>query len=90
MNTFLLIMQSVPAILAAIKAVENAMPISGAGKAKLDAVIALVTTANAALSGAIPQLTSIIGAFVDLFNKVPDGWVIDPPALPLVPPKGTV
>lgn len=42
MKTFLLIAQLLPAIVAAIKQAEELVPVSGAGKAKLDFVLGLL------------------------------------------------
>lgn len=69
MNTFLQILQALPAIIAAIKAVEQAVPGSGQGSAKLDAVLGIVTAAEAGFSQCLPQLTTIVGVLVGLFNK---------------------
>lgn len=69
MNAFLTILQAIPAIIAAIKAVEAAVPGSGQGKAKLDAVLALITAAEQSFTQYLPQLTSVISTLVTLFNS---------------------
>ena len=68
MNTFLIIFKALPDIVAAIKVVEAAVPGNGQGKAKLDAVLALVTNMYADLGTMLPQLIGVIGTFVTLFN----------------------
>lgn len=68
MNVFLAILQSIPAIIAAIKAVEQAVPGSGQGKAKLDAVLGLITAVNNEFAQCLPQLTNVVGTLVALFN----------------------
>ena len=82
MNSFIILMQALPAIIAAVKAVEAAVPMSGAGKAKLDAVLSIVTTAESSLSGMVPQITAIITTLVGLFNTSSGYWCIIPPANP--------
>lgn len=68
MNALLAILQALPAIIAAIKAVEQAVPGQGQGKAKLDAVLGLVSAAESAFTQYLPQLNSVIGTLVTLFN----------------------
>lgn len=68
MNALLQIMQAVPAIIAAIKAVESAFPDQGGGAAKLNAVLDMITSCEATFAELRPQLTSVIDAFVKLFN----------------------
>lgn len=69
MNAILTILHSLPAIIAAIKAIEAEVPGSGQGRAKLDAVLALVTAVDASLGAMLPQLISVIGTLVTLFNS---------------------
>lgn len=65
---YLQLLQIIPAIITAIKAVESAVPGSGKGKEKLDAIIAVATAANDTLNQSVPQLTNIVGILVKLFN----------------------
>lgn len=69
MPTFLLILQTLPSIIAAIKAIESAVPGSGQGAAKLDAVLNLVLAVESSFNSALPQLTAVITTLVALFNK---------------------
>jgi hypothetical protein len=62
------LIQLIPALIAAIKAIEDALLISGQGKAKLDAVVEIVTTADESLKSILPLVTSAIGTLVRLFN----------------------
>ena len=69
MSTLVSILNLLPAILAAVQAVEAAVPVPGAGKAKLDLVLGAVSDVYAAdqqLQKAIPgdQLISIVGSLV--------------------------
>lgn len=66
------ILQLLPAILAAVRAVEEAVPLSGKGKEKLDMVIESITAANESLSSVVPQITRIVAAAVRLYNAT--GW----------------
>ena len=72
MNVALQIMQMIPAILAVVKAVEEAVPLSGKGKEKLDMVIESITAANESLSAVVPQITRIVAAAVRFYNAT--GW----------------
>jgi hypothetical protein len=70
MEKLLQLLNIVPAIVAAIKAVEAALPDSPtAGKAKLAAVISIVTSIDDTLAQNIPQFTTVINAIVALFNS---------------------
>lgn len=69
MNAFLSILSAIPGIIAAIKAVEAAVPNPGQGQAKLDAVLSLVQAADANLQQYAPQLPSVVSTLVGLFNK---------------------
>ena len=63
------IIQAIPLVIQAIKAIEAAIPQQGQGQAKLDAVLNIITAVNAELQQYLPQLTAIIGTLVSLFNK---------------------
>jgi len=69
MNAFLSILSAIPGIIAAIKAIEAAVPTPGQGQAKLDAVLSLVQAADANLQQYAPQLPSVVSTLVGLFNK---------------------
>ena len=68
MNALLQILNVIPTIIAAIKAVESAFPSQGAGVAKLNAVLDMVTGCEQTLSDLRPQLTAVISAIVTMFN----------------------
>lgn len=69
MNILLSLLSAIPAIIAAIRAVESALPMPGGGAAKLDAVLDIVTGCEATFQEHRPQLTVIVSALVALFNK---------------------
>ena len=69
MQTLLIIAQLLPAIIAAIKAIEDAIPGQGQGEAKLAAVRGIIEAVDASYKNLWPQLQPIIGVLVGLFNK---------------------
>ena len=69
MQTLLTIAQLLPAIIAAIKAIEDAIPGQGQGEAKLAAVRGIIEAVDASYKSLWPQLQPIIGVLVGLFNK---------------------
>jgi len=79
MKTLLLIMNLFPLLLSAVKAVEEAVPLPGQGKKKLDLVLDIVKSAYDAgddllksfawdrvVQVAIPMIAKIVGALNDL------------------------
>ena len=68
MNQVIVILQLIPSLIAAIQAVESAVPGNGAGKDKLNAVLAIITGIDTAMAALVPQLTTTITALVGLFN----------------------
>ena len=69
MQTALLMLQLIPTIISIIKAVEEAIPVSGAGKDKLDAVLQMIQDACPKVGDVIPQIVKIINTLVGLFNR---------------------
>jgi len=69
MQALLTIVQLLPAIIAAIKAIEEAIPGSGQGEAKLAAVRGIIEAVDASYKNLWPQLQPVIGVLVGLFNK---------------------
>jgi len=57
-----------PAIIAAVKSVEEAIPGSGNGKAKLDIILNSVLAIGEAAKSMVPIITSVIGVVVAGFN----------------------
>lgn len=66
------ILSKLSTIIGMVKAVEEAVPLPGVGKAKLDAVLAMLTVALGDISAILPQVTSIIAAIVAMLNTT--GW----------------
>lgn len=69
MQSLLIIAQLLPALIAAIKAIEEAIPGSGQGEAKLAAVRGIIEAVDASYKALWPQLAPVIGVLVGLFNK---------------------
>jgi hypothetical protein len=79
MNTLLIILKIFPLVLAAVKAVEEAIPLPGQGKKKLDLVLAVIKSAydtgtDLSASFSWPKLVSLvvpmITQIVDLHNAL--------------------
>ena len=79
MNTLLLIVKIFPLLLAAVKAVEEAIPLPGQGKKKLDLVLDVIKSAfdastDLSASFSWPKLVSLvvpmITQIVDLHNAL--------------------
>ena len=79
MNTLINILKIFPFVLAAIKAVEEAIPLPGQGKRKLDLVLDVLKTAYNASSDLSKQfsfselvtlVTQMVGKIVDLHNAL--------------------
>ena len=69
MNTIVTILQLLPALITAIKAIEDAIPGSGQGEAKLAAVRAILEAVDSSVARLWPQISAVIGVLVGLFNK---------------------
>ncbi len=79
MGTLIAILNLLPAILTAVQAVEAAVPVPAAGKAKLDLVLSTVQTvytADQQLQKQIPSdqlvgiITSTVGSIVANYNAL--------------------
>lgn len=69
MQNILIIFQILPAIINALKAIEEAVPGQGNGEAKLAAVREMVEVVDGGLKPLWPQLLGVISSLVSLFNK---------------------
>ena len=70
MNQLLAIVNLLPAIIAAIKAVEAAVPGAGLGKQKLEAVLDIVQAAHEGMVAYLPTINNVITILVRMFNGV--------------------
>ena len=70
MNTVIMILNLIPALIAAMKAIEEAVPGVGKGEEKLAAVRGILEAVDSGASKYWPQIQAVIGVLVGLFNKV--------------------
>ena len=68
MQNILIVFQLLPALIAALKAVEDAIPGSGQGEAKLAAVLGMLQAVDEAYVKLWPQICGVVSALVTLFN----------------------
>lgn len=69
MNNLIAILQLLPALITAIKAIEEAIPGQGAGEQKLAAVRQILEVVDGSAKGLWPQISGTIGVLVGLFNQ---------------------
>lgn len=69
MNTVIMILNLIPALIAAMKAIEDAIPGSGKGEEKLSAIRAILEAVDAGSVKLWPQISAVIGVLVGLFNR---------------------
>jgi phage-related minor tail protein len=70
MGNIVIILQLIPALITALKAIEDAIPGSGMGEQKLAAVRAMLEVIDGSISKLWPQISGVIGVLVGLFNAV--------------------
>lgn len=63
------VLKLLPAIIVAIKAIEEAIPGQGKGEEKLAAIRAIMEAANGQISLYWPLIEKAIGVLVQLFNR---------------------
>jgi len=69
MNAITTILQLIPALIVAIKAIEDAIPGQGAGEAKLSAIRQMLEAIDGGIGKMWPQIAATIGVLVGLFNS---------------------
>ena len=67
MGTVIAILQILPALIEAIKAVEQAIPGAGNGQSKLDLILNTIQAVDSKLSSDV--VVKVIGIIVGIFNK---------------------
>lgn len=68
LTTITTIFQLIPAIIAAMKAIEEAIPGQGAGEQKLMAIRQMLEAIDVSFKTMWPQVSSVIAVLVNLFN----------------------
>lgn len=69
MQAITIIFQLLPAIIAAMKAIEEAIPGAGQGEAKLAAVRQMIEAVDTSIGKMWPQIASVVAVLVTLFNS---------------------
>ena len=69
MNTVMIILQLIPALITAIKAIEEAIPGAGQGEQKLAAVRGILEAVDGSIAKLWPTISQVIGVLVGLMNK---------------------
>ena len=72
MNSLLIILKIFPLVLAAVKAVEEAIPLPGQGKRKLDLVLDVIQSAYAASADLSSSFTweKLVALIVPMIDKI--------------------
>ena len=68
MQNIAIILQLIPTLITALKAIEDAIPGSGMGEQKLAAVRSMLEVIDGSISKLWPQISGVIGVLVNLFN----------------------
>lgn len=68
-TTATIILNLIPALITAMKAIEEAIPGQGKGEDKLAAIRAILEATNAQIGALWPTIQTVIGVLVSLFNK---------------------
>lgn len=69
MNAIITVFQLIPAIIAAMKAIEEAVPGQGKGEAKLAAIREMLELVDGTVAKLWPQISGVVGVLVKLFNQ---------------------
>lgn len=69
MDKLLQVLRILPAIISAIKAIEEAIPGTGQGEDKLAALRAILEQADSSIANIWPTIANVVKILVDLFNK---------------------
>lgn len=69
MNAIITVFQLVPAIIAAMKAIEEAVPGQGKGEQKLAAIREMLELIDGTVAKLWPQISGVVGVLVKLFNQ---------------------
>lgn len=72
LETLMTVLRLLPVIVAAVKALEEALPTSGAGKDKLAALREIMTSVDASINAVWPAVETAVAVIVKLMNKGAD------------------
>lgn len=68
LQTIISILSLIPSILAAVRAIEEAIPMSGQGKAKTDMILQIVQATGDGAAQMVPVVQKAIGIVVGAMN----------------------
>lgn len=68
MDKIITVLRLLPAIVAAVKALEEALPVSGQGKEKLAALRQIMVNVDAGVTAIWPMVETAVAAVVSLMN----------------------
>ena len=69
MQNLIIILQLIPTLITALKAIEEAIPGSGKGEQKLSAIRGILEAVDGSITSLWPQISSVISVLVTLFNN---------------------
>ena len=69
MGNIVIILQLIPALITALKAIEEAIPGSGKGEQKLSAIRGILEAVDGTVANLWPQISSVVSVLVGLFNS---------------------
>ena len=69
MGNLVIILQLIPALITALKAIEEAIAGSGKGEQKLSAIRGILEAVDGSITSLWPQISSVISVLVTLFNN---------------------
>lgn len=75
MDKIITVLRLLPAIVAAVKALEEALPVSGQGKEKLAALRQIMVNVDAGVTAIWPMVETAVAAVVSLMNAGRKGEV---------------
>ena len=68
MKTLLMILRLIPALIQAVKAAEDFIPLPGAGKEKLDMILGIITDTYEDAKAIVPAITKVVARIVSAAN----------------------
>ena len=69
MDKLFLVIKLLPAIIEALKAIENAIPGEGKGEQKLSALRGILEAVDSNLKDLWPSIEKVVGVLVNVFNN---------------------
>ena len=70
MQTIIMALSLIPSVIKAVQSLETIFPMTGAGKDKSDAIMAIVAASGEGAQEMIPVIQKIINVLVPLCNKL--------------------